>query len=255
MIDIRGLTFAYPHSRPVLTDISFHLGPGQTLSILGPNGCGKTTLLKAILGFLAVKAKTIFLNGAPLETHSRAALAKLMAYVPQANGSVFPYLSGDLVLMGRTGRRKWGGFDQADHRKAQEALELVGISHLAQRPYPELSGGQRQLVNIARALAQDSQFIFMDEPTSGLDLSNQALVLQTMEKIHQEKKVSFLMTTHRPEQSVYLGGEVLMLKRGQILGWGPARQLINSAAVEDLYSLEPGLLNKLGLIPACFGQA
>ncbi|MDR1608057.1 MAG: ABC transporter ATP-binding protein, partial [Deltaproteobacteria bacterium] len=130
----------------------------------------------------------------------------------------------------------------------------VGVKSLARRPVTELSGGQQQLVIIARALAQDSQFVLMDEPTSGLDLANQTLVLNVMRRL-QNEGLSFLMTTHHPEQAMYLGGQVLMLKAGQIQGWGEAQKLTTVAAVESLYDLEPGLLNRMGLISACLEKA
>ncbi|MDR1607878.1 MAG: ABC transporter ATP-binding protein, partial [Deltaproteobacteria bacterium] len=180
MIEVRRLSFGYCRCAGVLKEISFELNKGQTLSILGPNGCGKTTLLKAILGFLPIRQETIFLNGSPLESYARNSLAKVMSYVPQLRDGVFPYRVRDMVLMGRTGRRHWGGFSSADEKKADEAIDKVGVKSLARRPVTELSGGQQQLVIIARALAQDSQFVLMDEPTSGLDLANQTLVLNVM---------------------------------------------------------------------------
>ncbi|MDR1394772.1 MAG: ABC transporter ATP-binding protein [Deltaproteobacteria bacterium] len=250
MIDIRQLNFSYRPGSPVLAGISACLRKGQVVSVLGPNGCGKTTLLKAVLGFLPVSCRTIFIDEKPLESFSRPALARILAYVPQSHGSVFAYQVRDMVLMGRTGCRRFGGFSAKDQQKAQEALDLVRISHLARRSFPELSGGQQQLVIIARALAQDSSFIFMDEPTSGLDLANQTLVLKTMKKLHEERGLSFLMTTHHPEQAVYLGGQVLMMKAGQVKAAGEARKLTTARMVEELYDLSPGLLTEMGLVPS-----
>ncbi|MDR1085835.1 MAG: ABC transporter ATP-binding protein [Deltaproteobacteria bacterium] len=255
MIDIRSLSFAYYHGADVLADVSFSMELGQMISVLGPNGCGKTTLMKAILGFLPIARKTVFINKNPLENYSRTSLAKILAYVPQHHGSVFPYTVREMVLMGRTGARRWGGFSGEDNQKADEALELCQITSLADRSFLELSGGQKQLVVIARALAQNSPYILMDEPTSGLDLSNQVLVLKSMKKLHEENRLSFLMTTHHPEQAVYLGGQVLMMKDGSVAAWGAARQLTTSKTVEELYSLEPGLLSEMGLVPACLGRA
>jgi iron complex transport system ATP-binding protein len=255
MIDVSRLSFSYRRSQAVLSEVAFKLEKGQTLSILGPNGCGKTTLLKAILGFLPIEKKTIFINGAPLESYSRDSLARILSYVPQLHGQAFPFKVRDIALMGRTGRRKWGGFDKKDQASADLALERVGVAHLAQRPVTELSGGQRQLVVIARALAQNSEFVLMDEPTSGLDLSNQAMVLKTMRRLHEEEGLSFLMTTHHPEQAFYLGGQVLMVKDGRVIRWGPAQKITTTETVEELYNLEPGLLRRMGLIPSCLGQA
>ncbi|MDR1049741.1 MAG: ABC transporter ATP-binding protein [Deltaproteobacteria bacterium] len=254
MIDVRGLSFAYYRSDNVLADVSFRLDPGEMISVLGPNGCGKTTLLKAILGFLPISTKTIFINQHPVEDYSRPSLARILAYVPQYNGSVFPYSVRDMVLMGRTGFRRWGGYSGQDRRKVDEALDLVQITALSTRSFLELSGGQKQLVIIARALAQNSSFILMDEPTSGLDLSNQILVLKTMKKLHEDKKLSFLMTTHHPEQAVYLGGQVLMMKDGSVSACGQAKLLITPRTVEELYNLEPGLLTEMGLVPTCLSQ-
>ncbi|MDR1873253.1 MAG: ABC transporter ATP-binding protein [Deltaproteobacteria bacterium] len=255
MIDVKGLSFAYRRHTPTLMDVSFQLGPGDILSILGPNGCGKTTLLKSILGFLPINPKTVFINSHPVESYPRSFLAKILAYVPQFHGGVFPFKVLDMVMMGRTARRKWGGFDRQDIQKAHQALERVGISSLANQTFTELSGGQKQLVIIARALAQSSQFILMDEPTSGLDLSNQTMVLRTMKRLHETEGLTFLMTTHHPEQALYLGGQVLMMRAGRVVSLGAARLLTTAAAVEDLYGLEAGLLESMGLVPACLGNA
>ncbi|MDR0550197.1 MAG: ABC transporter ATP-binding protein [Deltaproteobacteria bacterium] len=251
MIEVRDLSFAYYKGPKVLQSVTFRLDAGQTLCVLGPNGSGKTTLLKAILGFLPLPKHAVFIAGQPIETYDRPSLARLLAYVPQNLGAVFGYKVKDMVAMGRTGRKKWGDFDQEDLKKARAALELVGILSLAERPVTELSGGQARLTIIARALAQDSRLILMDEPTSGLDLSNQALVLSTMKRLNAEAKVAFLMTTHHPEQAVYLGGEALLMKAGRALAFGEARTLTTIKAVEDLYDLKPGLLSQMGLSPVC----
>jgi iron complex transport system ATP-binding protein len=255
MIEVRKLSFAYRKPVNVLAKVSFEFEKGQILTILGPNGCGKTTLLKAILGFLPIAGGSVFINGAPVESYSRSLLAKLLAYVPQSAPGVYPYKVRDMVLMGRTCRRRWGGFDREDPKIAARASAQVGVETLADRAVTELSGGQRQLVIIARALAQDSQFILMDEPTTGLDLSNQAMVLKAMKRLHEEEKVSFLLTTHHPEQAVFLGGQALMIKMGRVVATGTAKNLATPKALEDLYDLEPGLLAQMGLAPACFGPA
>jgi iron complex transport system ATP-binding protein len=254
MINIQNLSFAYHRHTAVLKDVTFSLKPGQLISVLGPNGCGKTTLLKAMLGFLPIKGESIFINGPALENFSKPSLDKLLEYVPQYNGSVFAFSVREMVLMGRTCGRRWGSFSGEDILKAQKALDLVQIASLADRSFLELSGGQKQLVIIARALAQNSPYIFMDEPTAGLDLSNQIVVLKTMKMLHEDMGLSFLMTTHNPEQAVYLGGEVLMMKEGRVTAWGAARELTTPGSVEELYGLKPGLLAEMGLVPACLGQ-
>ncbi len=247
MIRIRELSFAYHKQRPVLNGISLDITRGEVVNVLGPNGCGKSTLLKAMLGFLKLRPGMITLDDAPLETIHRIDLARKLAYVPQLHNGVFHYTALDMVLMGRTMENPWRRFSAADYARAGAALERVRLGHLAERSYLELSGGERQLVLIARALAQNSAFLIMDEPVSGLDYGNQFHLLQVIHELSREG-YSIILTTHHPEQAVFLGGRAILLHEGRVRADGPAREVITSEQVCALYNLPDGALRRAGIM-------
>ncbi|MDR0881059.1 MAG: ABC transporter ATP-binding protein [Candidatus Adiutrix sp.] len=242
MIEVRDLYFAYaPKEPPVLRGLSLRIETGEVVNILGPNGCGKTTLLRAMLGFLPTPPGTVFIGGAEIHTLKRRDLARRLAYVPQIHGGVFNYSVLEVVLMGRTALSPWLGFSPVDQDRALAALNKVRIARLAGRPYLQLSGGERQLVLIARALAQNGRFLIMDEPVSGLDYGNQFHLLTVIREL-AEQGLSIVLTTHHPEQAVFLGGRSLLLKDGQLRADGPSREVITAPAVCALYDLSPEML-------------
>lgn len=168
-----GLGFGYP-GKPVGRNVDLSVGPGEVVCLLGPNGSGKTTLFRTMLGLIPAQAGTILLDGVPLGT-----LARTIAYIPQAQSSQFSYSVLDIALMGRAAHL--GPFSAPgsnDMDVAREALATLGIASLPESDYVQISGGQRQLVLIARALAQAAPLLLMDEPTASLDFGNQALVLR-----------------------------------------------------------------------------
>ena len=247
MIGIQGLHFSYSGEGEVLKGLSLDIRPGEVVNILGPNGCGKTTLLKLILGFLPASAGSIFIGGLDIGQLSRRELARQLAYVPQSHNGVFNYSVLEMVLMGRTSASPWLRFSPDDRIRAEEALERVRISHLAGRRYLHLSGGERQLVLIARALAQNSIFLIMDEPVSGLDYGNQFHLLKVIRELADAGGPGFILTTHHPEQAVFLGGRALLIKNGLLTADGPAREIVSGRAVCDLYGLPPEFLNRPSL--------
>ena len=246
-IEIRDLHFAYAAGRPVLNGLSLSIRPGEVVNILGPNGCGKTTLLKLMLGFLEAPAGSVLVEGRDIRAYARRELARRLAYVPQSHSGVFNYAALDMVLMGRTSSSPWLRFRDEDYGRARAALERVRIGHLADRPYLHLSGGERQLVLIARALAQNSSFLIMDEPVSGLDYGNQFHLLKVIRELAGEGGPGFILTTHHPEQAVYLGGRALLIKNGLLTADGPATEIINGPSVSELYNLPPDFLRGFGL--------
>ncbi|MDR1545678.1 MAG: ABC transporter ATP-binding protein, partial [Deltaproteobacteria bacterium] len=168
-IAVSDLSFAYRPGREVLSNVSAVFRPGEAVNILGPNGCGKTTLLKLILGLISPPPGRVVVAGRPAESFSRRRLAQLMAYVPQNHSGVFPFKALEAVMMGRLARGPWWRYRPEDRLRAQAALERVRLAHLADRSCLELSGGERQLVLVARALAQQAEFLIMDEPVANLD--------------------------------------------------------------------------------------
>ena len=249
MIEIRSFSFAYRKNSTVLTDCSVTIGAGEIVNILGPNGSGKSTLLKAMLGLLPVGKNTIFVHGRDITRMRQSELAKILNYVPQTHQGVFNYRVLDMVLMARTSRAPWFGFTDADHAIACDALRRVRLSALADRPYLELSGGQRQLVMIARALAQGGQYFIMDEPVAGLDYGNQYHLLETIQSLASSSSgqhaASFILTTHHPEHARFLGGRAILMKDGRILSDGPAIETVTPPAIRSLYGLSASLLHKL----------
>ncbi|MDR2442569.1 MAG: ABC transporter ATP-binding protein [Deltaproteobacteria bacterium] len=244
-IEINNLSFAYPGGQKVLWDLSMVFSPGQVVSILGPNGCGKTTLLKLVLGLLTPPKGAVRVLGQKVEDLSRQKLARLISYVPQSSALVFHYKALEMVLMGRVSRGPWYRYQKEDLDRARAALARIGLEHLSDRSYIELSGGERQLVLIARALAQQAPFMVMDEPASSLDYGNQFRLLDLVRQLSQEG-LSIILTTHHPEQAIYLEGRAILIKDGRIKADGSAKDLVNTNSIAQLYSMPQGFVQRLG---------
>jgi iron complex transport system ATP-binding protein len=230
--------FAY-RSRTVLQDVSLKLRLGETVSLLGPNGSGKTTLLKILLGLKQPVSGQVLLDGKPLRQLGHRLAATKLAYVPQDHAMVFPYRVLDVVLMGRLPHLGFfGGYRAEDHALARQALEKMGIAHLSARPYNEISGGERQLALIARALAQGAKMLIMDEPVSGLDYGNQLLLLSRLKTLG-DAGYAVLHSTHYPDHAQLISTRVLMLKNGRLIADGKPQDVINEENIFGLYGIDP----------------
>ncbi|MHA7849277.1 ABC transporter ATP-binding protein [Roseovarius sp.] len=240
MLEARDLSIGYGRE-PIGAGLSLSVRPGDILCLLGPNGCGKTTLFRTLLGLLPPLAGDVMLAGQPITAQSRTDIARRIAYVPQAHAPPFPFEALEVVLMGRTARL--GAFGQPgrqDRAIAQEAMERLGIGDLAHRDYSRLSGGQRQLVLIARALAQEAPLIVMDEPTASLDFGNQAQVLAQIALLVQAASAEgcgVILSTHDPDQAFALEARVLLMKEGGMRAHGPAHEVLTASALGDVYGL------------------
>ena len=235
-LQTHALAFGYRRQR-VGSNLGLRVGPGEVLCLLGPNGCGKTTLFKTLLGLLPRHGGRIALDGEELRHLARAEIARRIAYVPQAHAAVFPYSVHDMVLMGRTAHRGlFSGPGHNDHAQAQEALALLGIGHLSGRDYSRISGGQRQLVLIARALAQQAPLIVMDEPTASLDFGNQMLLLALVRRL-AARGLGVILSTHNPDHAFACGTDVLVLADGQTQAQGCPDATLTGALLSRVYGV------------------
>jgi iron complex transport system ATP-binding protein len=232
----------------IFRGISFSVSPGELFCLLGPNGCGKTTLLDCMLGSLKLKAGDICLNGASITGMRSGQLARQVAYVPQKHDRTFPYTVRDIVKMGRAAYiGLFGTPSRADEAAADEALETVGIAHLRQRPYTQISGGESQLVMIARALAQATPMIIMDEPTAHLDFRHELVIMETVARLVRETGIAVIMATHFPNHAFYfqnnsVATRVALLHEGSFMAAGAPDDILNEQNMERLYGVRARLI-------------
>jgi len=236
MLTVENLRFSYQNCRPILTDISFSLPRGEVLCLLGPNGTGKTTLLRCLLGLNHRKGGQILWQEQNIDKFSSRQRARVMAYVPQSSALTFPYEVCEIVMMGRVPHLSYGSSpSQKDRQFAMEMLRLLGIEDMANKLFQRLSGGEKQLVLIARALAQQADLLVLDEPTASLDFSNQARTLKLIRRL-AERGYTVLMTTHSPDQAFLAATKVLMLQNGLVFASGSPNAVITSENLSSLYN-------------------
>lgn len=232
------LSYAYSAKQTILHDISLHLAPGEMLYLLGPNGGGKTTLLNCLAGLLKPGTGTIFLDSKQLETYSASDRARLIGLIPQLHTPAFAYSVSEMVMMGRAPHLGWLGTpSRFDKSIVDEALEQVGLSELQDRPYTEISGGERQLVLIARGLAQKCQILLMDEPTAHLDLSNQHRVLEIINQLASQG-LSFIVSSHSPNDALAYADNVLLLNGGWVTEYGTPNETLTEAMLSAVYGIK-----------------
>jgi iron complex transport system ATP-binding protein len=237
VLQARNLAFGFP-GRTVGSGVSFSLAPGEVMCVLGPNGGGKTTLFRTLLGLLPPHSGSIALEGDPLESLSRSEIARRVGYVPQGHTGYFAYTVLEVVLMGRTAHL--GAFaspGERDRRVAARALETLGIAHLAARPVTQVSGGERQLALVARALAQEPRLLVMDEPTASLDFGNQVRVLQSLSAL-AASGISILFATHAPDHAFLAAHRALLLAEGRVIALGKPAEVIRTDTLERLYQVK-----------------
>ncbi len=239
-LEARALSIGYAQ-RTLAENISFALQPGEAIAILGPNGSGKTTLFRTLLGLLRARAGVVTLGGRNIDSLMPAEIARHIAYVPQIS-SAFPHFSViEIVEMARASRLAWYQRPSAkDRAVAEGALAELGIADFAHRAFFELSGGERQLVMIARALASEAAILMLDEPTASLDYGNQFLILDEIVKL-KANGASILFTTHDPNQALRLCNQpddrTLTIARDGAVAIGPTRELLSAEALSALYGV------------------
>lgn len=237
LLQAENIKFGYGN-RTVLRDISISIRRGEIVSLLGPNGSGKTTLLKVLLGLNTAESGRVLFEGKNVSLHDRKSLARKIAYVPQFHRASFAYRVLDVVLMGRMPHKAFfSRFDNRDAELAREALEKLSILHLEDRPYTELSGGERQMTLIARALTQGARTFVFDEPANGLDYGNQIKLLEELISLSGEG-FTFIKSTHFPDHALWVADRVIMLKDGSILADGSPEETITTDNLYALYGRE-----------------
>ena len=242
LIDAKNISFSYGNKK-ILNNIDFQLYQGDVLSLVGQNGCGKTTLLKILLGIFKSDGE-IKIFSKNINVYKNKELAKLISYVPQTHQIPFDYTVFEVVLMGRLAHiGLFSNYSQNDKEIALKALEKVGITHLKDNIYSQISGGERQLAFIARALTQESKIIFMDEPVTGLDYGNQLKLLKFLKELSSEG-YTFVKTTHYPDHALYASNKVMMLKNGQILDVGNIDEKLTSSNIKKLYDVDVEIISK-----------
>jgi len=234
VLQVESLAFGFP-GRTIGRDVSFSLGSGEVMCVLGPNGGGKTTLFRTVLGLLEKHSGSITLEGKPIESLSRTEVAKLIGYVPQGHSGYFAYTVRDFVLMGRTAHLGiFSSPSKKDFDVADRALASLGMAHLAGRPITEVSGGERQLALVARALAQEPKLLVMDEPTASLDFGNQAMVLGRIRDLAAEG-YGIVLSTHDPDHALLVGTRVAVIAEGGLRAVGTPQEVVTAEMLSAIY--------------------
>jgi iron complex transport system ATP-binding protein len=241
MLAVESLAFGFP-GRTVGSGVGFDLGPGEVMCVLGPNGSGKTTLFRTILGLLQRHAGSVRLEEAEVASLSRAEIARRVGYVPQGHAGYFAYTVREMVLMGRTAHLSpFSVPGSRDREVAERALDSLGVAHLAEKPITEVSGGERQLALVARALAQEPKLLVMDEPTASLDFGNQIRVIERISALARTG-IAILFSTHDPDHAFLCATRALLLAEGRALEIGAPREVIRSDTLKRLYGVDVRVL-------------
>jgi len=236
-IEVANLCFCYGE-RKILDSVSFTAQDKQLLSVLGPNGVGKSTMFRCILGLLAGYEGKIRINGVDTKGLSVKEMAKLIAYIPQSHYPSFNFSVFDMVLMGTSIQvSAIASPGKKQIKLVENALERLRIAHLKNRGYTQISGGEQQLVLIARALVQGTKVLILDEPTANLDFGNQIRVLTEIRALAKEG-YTIIQSTHNPDQTFLFSDTVLALKDGKVLAYGNPREIFTEHLIQSLYGIE-----------------
>jgi len=240
VLKVENLSFNYFRGPLIFSGVGFELNAGRILTILGANGAGKSTLLNCIVGLLRQKTGNIYLGGRSAAEMSLREIATLIGYVPQVHYPAYAYPVREYVVMGRT--PYIGTFSTpkaADYEIAEKALARLNMSHILEKPYTEISGGERQLAVIARAIAQEPRIIMLDEPTAHLDFGNQMRTVKLIRSLAEEG-YAVIFTTHVPDHPLFLGGDVAMFtegKEGKTVVVGDADSILTEETLSALYNV------------------
>ena len=236
-LTLKHVTCGYG-TTPILKDVSLTLRQGEIVCILGPNGIGKTTVFRSVLGFLKLLEGEVLLDGVPRDRIRARDFAKCVGYVPQSHEPPFPYSVPDVVVMGRAAHlRPFEAPGLEEYRIVDQVLNMLEISYLREKTYTQISGGERQMVLIARALAQNSGLLVMDEPTANLDFGNQIHVLQSIKKL-TASGLGVLMTTHNPDHAFLCCDRVILLTKDKQVLEGTVDEIVTEENLHKAYGVE-----------------
>lgn len=236
-LEVKNGSFGYGQ-KILFSDINIEVGNQSILTILGPNGTGKTTLLKCIMGFLKWKSGGAFIDGTPIASYSDDTFWKRTSYVPQAKQSVFSYRVVDAVIMGLNSKQNFFAVPSAeDYDKAVHMLDMLGVSKLTDKYCNELSGGELQMVMMARALISEPELIILDEPESNLDMKNQLRIVNTIEKVANEFKTSCLINTHFPNHALKISDQTLMMGYGNKHIQGKTLDIVTEETIREYFGV------------------
>lgn len=234
---IEDLHFSYG-THEVLKGVSYEAELGQFISVLGPNGVGKSTLFRCMLGLLEPTSGNVAIDGRNITDMTAAELSRHVAYIPQSHNPVFNFSVFDMVLMGTTAQlSRFASPGKAQEHLAEAALERMGIFHLRNRGCGNISGGERQLVLIARAIAQQAKILVMDEPSANLDFGNKLRVMKTVKSLTDDG-YTVIQSTHDPDQAYLYSDKILALYGGGVLAWGTPRETISNSLISTLYGVD-----------------
>lgn len=235
MLEAHGLNYAYSDGRLAVRGVSLAAAPGSMTAVIGANGSGKSTLIRLLAGLLRPSAGTITLDGAAWNAWEPRLRARQIAYVPQSTATAFPFQVLDIVLSGRAPHARSFRFESGeDSQRAMQALESAGAAHLAGRVFTSLSGGERQMVILARALAQEPRFLLLDEPSSALDLKHRANLVRTLSRLRERDRLSVIMVTH----DLQLTGcfdRLLAMRCGEVAAEGTPEEVLRNALLSEVF--------------------
>jgi len=247
LLEVRDVTCGYSADKPIVKNVNLCLDEGEICCILGPNGVGKTTLFKTILNLIKPLKGKVSVNGSDTSGWSPRQIASCFAYVAQTHVPNFPYMVKDVAMMGRLGAIRSGGQpSRRDYEIVEQALEDVGIRHLRDKVYTEISGGERQLLMIARALAQQPKILIMDEPTANLDYGNMLLVIGCIRNLAADG-LCVIFTTHMPDQAFMCNAKTELLFRGGAPEFGDAAQVITEKNLYEAYHSDIQILEVMDM--------
>ncbi len=243
---VKDLSCGYDPGKPILDHLTFDLNDHEICTVLGANGVGKTTLFKTLLRFMAALKGKVQLDGKDTFKWSAMEQAKNIAYVAQMHTPPFPYLAGDVVMLGRVSST--GYFRQPselDRKIVRQAMEDMGVWKLREKSYTDISGGERQLVMLARAIAQEPHIMILDEPTSGLDYGNQVRVLEKICELRDDG-YGIIMTSHDPDHAFLCDSTVLLLQKDAPAEFGPAERILTERSLRDAYDVDLHIIEYYG---------